>query len=127
MNGLHRDDFDFEEFQGIEAALQAEHPDTKVVCVGDIPGELSDELKDAIQKIDDLLEQELLEGKCHDCGNIIPGEWPPTVEEGQEQIDLPEGWSFHAAVGPKSDAPLGILICPNCDKEQVRMETHDAS
>lgn len=121
MSELHRDDFDFEEFQKLEAKLLEEHPGAKVVCLGDIPGEMPEEIKQAMRELYDVLLQELVEGKCHDCGNKIPGEWPPEAEG--VDVDLTEGWVFLTAMGSTPD--LGILICPDCDANKSRVGLHE--
>lgn len=105
----HRDDFDDDMIEEIEAAIEEVAPGHKMVFAGDMPGEPPPEALEKYGKLQSILEQLALQGRCIDCG-VQMDNWPPPDDKDAEW-DLQEGWELVSQ--PGSDTPLG-LTCVKC-------------
>ena len=106
MKGLHRDDIDV----AVLEKIQAESPDTQIVCIGDAPDKLPDEVKKAIVEFDAKCRQTLVAGECFHCRKVMPN-WPPD----SLAWNIAEGWGAVYADG--DDQLPNFWSCPDCCDE----------
>ena len=112
---LHRDDVDMELVHQLEAEFAKTHPGAKVVFAGDsgIPPELAEQL----QRFAEARERALAEGRCIDCGKVMPN-WPPPEDENVEW-DLADGWTYFKDLA--TGEPIAFQ-CPECDAAEPQVK-----
>lgn len=90
--------------------LEQEHPGAKVVFAGDEES-LPPEAQEAIAALNTSLAGSFVEGRCAECGKQLPIPWPP---EGDEDFDLPDGWSMYG--NEQAEIPF-FFVCGECESE----------
>lgn len=106
-NLIHRDDIPMELMQQIEAQF----PGMKVVCAGDEPaGALPEGLLEAAESLHRKHLLLLVEGRCLDCNEQMPG-FPPTDWDAWQ---LPDGWRYFT---DENKQPMAFQ-CPACDAKE---------
>lgn len=76
MDLPHRDDMP----DGLIEKLQELNPGMKVVCVGDVPGELPPKLKVLVDEVKKIHDESFINGACIDCGARMKN-WPPLGDD----------------------------------------------
>jgi roadblock/LC7 domain-containing protein len=112
LEPVHRDDIPMEAMEEIEKFIQDKFPGMKVICAGDTPGELPEELREQMQEIEAAFAHSMLHGLCIDCGAKMEGyeqitekdDWAPTA-----------GWRYFTNVA--TGEPQGWQ-CPECDRKE---------
>lgn len=102
FNLPHRDDVPLDALQQLTEKLQEDHPGAKIVFAGDIPGEVSPEIKEEFERVQREIERSIEEGSCLHCKKRIPN-----IVAGDR---LPEGWD---ALLDLKDNAAGF-ICSDC-------------
>lgn len=115
MQPLHRDDLPMELVEQLEKELAEKFPGVKLVCVGDVPGEMPPEIQALIDEANQKQYESLCHGTCFDCGAKMP-DYPDNFQEIPDDWRPPAGWKVLTEVG--SGAPAG-WICPPCDQKPV--------
>lgn len=111
----HRDDIPLEAMQAFEAAMADQFPGFKVVCVGDIPGELPPEIQEKLEAIQILHARSFVEGRCIDCGRQMANPPPDASDDAAWDAWQPdEGW-LHFTNGA---GEVTAFQCPECDSRE---------
>ncbi len=118
LGDIHRDDIDMDFMQEFEKAMKEKHGEsTKVVCAGDISGELPPEVAEQIEAINEKMKETFLKGLCWDCGKQMPDWPPPEDDEAFEKWDKTEGWSTLNSMIDGQEEITGF-VCPECTAEE---------
>lgn len=111
---VHRDDIDADLFASLEAKFQDLYPGFKVVCAGDKPGELPEEMAAVVNGLQAAMMDSMVNGTCLDCGTQMPGFPPEDTDEAWEAFKIPEGWSYYKSLAGDGS---GHFVCDRCEKD----------
>ncbi len=112
---LHRDDLPMELAEAFVEAVQKEHPGVKVIFAGDAPGEIPQEIQDALMEMNQRNMESLVHGLCIDCGRKMEN-WPDDPAEGLGPGWQPaDGWRLFT--NSVTDEP-SMWQCPECDAKE---------
>lgn len=117
MDHIHRDDIPMEIMEGFVKDMSEKYPGMKVVCAGDYPGELPEEVVDAISHLQEMHNRSITEGMCIDCGERMPGYPEDAMEVWKPGWKPSEGWRWFEDV--KTRRPVAWQ-CPKCDSEDEK-------
>lgn len=98
--------------KAITEKIQEMHPGVEIKFLGDEKeGDLPPMILQAMDQQGAAFRDSLLEGKCVDCGQPIPCDWPL-----KDNDKMPEGWSV---IWDFKNNPI-YLTCDACDEARVQ-------
>lgn len=100
---INRDDVPPELLEQFEK--MANEAGFKVICAGDIPGELPPEIQEAMNVLQKRHDDSMMNGTCLDCGANMPN-YPPDNDDWEPA----EGWTWFT-----SNDSIIAWQCPDCD------------
>lgn len=105
---IHRDDLPMELLEQIQASFPE---GVKLICAGDLPF-LPPGFKEMLEAEQEKRELAFSEGRCTDCGAIMP-DWPPREDD---DWDITPGWRWFT---DHAGDPVA-LQCPACDEKEEK-------
>jgi len=109
MNPLKKGDLPPDAEKELIQEIEAKHPDAEVIFVGDADrSSLPPEVQKILSGIEERMRLSLLNGVCYDCGERMPGPWPP------ESDRAPDGWGYLV----DTDGCPMCIECEKCESNQ---------
>ena len=117
MGNIHRDDVPMDIMEAFEKDMAVKYPGMKVICAGDYPGELPDNVKESIKNLQEMHDRSMEEGLCIDCGEKMPGYPDDASVIWGSKWNPADGWKFLECIRTKRPV---AWQCPECDGTDKR-------